>query len=171
MVAFQIKSTSTTTRSTKAPTSSRPEQPSPSSADLSLPNPQQSSLFDNSSQNFFASHAPSASPSLTSHQSPNSNAAPLPSPYDPSVPSWLYGENFLYSHLSGSTTTGGGQPLPLPANYAANPYGSHQMWGLPPQEPWAWTGFGTQAGADGAAGGEQQMRSRATTEDGEDDTR
>ncbi|GAA5980634.1 hypothetical protein JCM5350_003571 [Sporobolomyces pararoseus] len=164
----KLKSTTTTTRSNTVPSlPTQSTQDSPASNGLPLPHTQNSSLFDNSSQNFFTAHAPSASPSLPSQHSPNSTNAPLPSPYDPSVPAWLYGENFLYSHLSGSTT-GTGPPVPPLPNYNGNPYGSHQMWGLPPlqsQEPWGWGGF---AGAEVPTGGGERMRSRETTQDGEE---
>ncbi|GAA5903309.1 uncharacterized protein JCM6883_002757 [Sporobolomyces salmoneus] len=168
---------STTVPSRNAPTgtssSSFALAQSPPATGLPLPQPPNSSLFDQSNPNFFPSRAPSASPSLPSHASPSSNTIPLPSPFDPSVPAWLYGKNFLYSHLSGSTT-GGGPPPQLPG-YAANPYGS-QMWSLPPtqsHEPWGWGGFGSGIGAEGGGNetGDRSMRSRETTEDGEEGAR
>jgi len=150
-----------TSRNTSSATDTQVTQQS--SPSTSFPPPQPSALFDPSTQGYFPSQPHSVSSSIPAQGSPNANGAPLPSPYDPSVPSWMYGENFLYSHLSGSTAAG---VPPLPS-FAA-PYGNSMLpqgWGVPPPmsgtDAWGW-GVG---GVNGIGG----LRSRETTEDVEEE--
>ncbi|GAA6060817.1 hypothetical protein JCM10212_000590 [Sporobolomyces blumeae] len=139
-------------------------QQSPSSRPFSFP--PESALFGDQapfSQGGFPPLPPTsahpASIAVPSQASASPDSRFLPSPYDPSVPSWLYGENFLYSHLSGldapRTAGPSASPGSLPSQHHpgggayAQPYG--HAWSLPVQpghEAWSWGGpAGTGEGA------------------------
>ncbi|GAA5930710.1 uncharacterized protein JCM15063_002438 [Sporobolomyces koalae] len=156
----RLKSTIDPTRNTAAS--------STTFSSTALPSPQSSALFGN--QSYFATGpSSSTSPALSGpNASPHSTTNPslsLPPSTDPSVPSWLYGENFLYSQLSGGNlhpppASGTHFPPPSPFNHNnsnGNAYvtpfanggsaavtAAHQMWGLPPlQAHDVWNSWGT----------------------------